>query len=465
MKNICFIVIFFFFQVCLFAQVNDGGELTRYFYPNGNISAEGTIRDGKPDDYWKNYYENGVLKSEGNRVYFELDSIWKFYYEDGNIQSEIYYRQDKKNGYAISWDYYYDKDSTKVYYKSSKELFLNGSREGLSYYYSQHDFLQFTFNYKHDKRTGEGKELDKSGKVVTLFNYYNGYLIETTRINRIDENGLKQGRYIDFYENGSKKAEYFYLNDKLHGVYKEFDQNAKLISERRYLNGEIYIPPVEEEVELKAELKKSYHSNGKLQYEGAFLDNTPVGIHKEFNEQGKLVTSKEFTSTGFLLGEGLFDNNGKRTGEWKLFDEYLEYFFGFGLYEDGLKQGKWMFYYPDGNLELEGYYNRDKPDREWTWLFPSGTKKREEVYLDGKREGAYAEYDSVGNTILKGEYFDGVRIGEWYYSVGDITEKGAYEFGDKNGEWKHYYNENNKLRFTGSYRKGEPDGLHKKLKV
>ena len=95
------------------------------------------------------------------------------------------------------------------------------------------------------------------------------------------------------------------------------------------------------------------------------------------------------------------------------------------------------------------------------WLFPNGLKKREEVYLDGKREGPYVEYDSLENVILKGEYFDDARVGEWIYQVGDITEKGSYELDEKTGVWKHYYNDTNRLRFTGAYKNGDEEGTHK----
>jgi len=79
----------------------------------------------------------------------------------------------------------------------------------------------------------------------------------------------------------------------------------------------------------------------------------------------------------------------------------------------------------------------------------------------GKLEGLYSEYDSLENVILKGEYFDDARVGEWFYSVGDIIEEGSYELGAKDGDWKHYYSDTGKLRFVGSYRKGDADGTHK----
>ena len=40
------------------ADVKDG--YTYFYYPNGQISSEGLLRDGKPDGYWKTFYVNVV---------------------------------------------------------------------------------------------------------------------------------------------------------------------------------------------------------------------------------------------------------------------------------------------------------------------------------------------------------------------------------------------------------------------
>lgn len=252
-----------------------------------------------------------------------------------------------------------------------------------------------------------------------------------------------------------------YFNGVLHGIYREYSLAGEKIVEKRYVNGELFVPKQEEEVVLKAEVKKTYHPNGKLQFEGAFLNDMPVGIHKEFNTDGKLINVQEYTSQSVLLGEGLYDTNGLRTGEWKLYDEYLDYFYAKGNYKEGKMEGKWLYYYPDGKLEMEGFFSNDKPDREWVWYYQNGLKKREEAFLMGKLEGPYVEYDTLENVILQGEYFDDVRTGKWFYGVGDMIEEGNYELGEKDGEWKHYYAETGQLRFVGSYRKGDPDGTHK----
>ena len=91
----------------LFAQspqnVNPNGY-NKFYYDNGKVSSEGTMRDGKPDGYWKTYAETGKIKSEGNRKNYELDSVWKFYDGLGNLAFVFNYSQGKKNGLKQTFD-------------------------------------------------------------------------------------------------------------------------------------------------------------------------------------------------------------------------------------------------------------------------------------------------------------------------------------------------------------------------
>ena len=80
--------------------------------PNGKVSSEGMIRDGKPDGYWKSYYEDGKIKSEGNRKNFVLDSTWKFYNDKGLMYLVYTYKNGKKYGDKITFAPI-PKDSTK----------------------------------------------------------------------------------------------------------------------------------------------------------------------------------------------------------------------------------------------------------------------------------------------------------------------------------------------------------------
>ena len=88
MNRIRFLLLLLLLLSCagLFAQEQDSINPNGYnvfYYPNGKVSSEGPMRDGKPDGYWKTYNEAGMLVSEGNRKNFELDSTWRFFDNEG----------------------------------------------------------------------------------------------------------------------------------------------------------------------------------------------------------------------------------------------------------------------------------------------------------------------------------------------------------------------------------------------
>ena len=458
MKRFFFTYILIIIVTATLSQTNDG--FIRYYYKNGAVSSEGVVRNNKPDGYWRNYYEDGSFKSEGNRVNFLLDSTWTFYNPDGHIAEQINYRNDAKNGYTFSYDTVKIKDTIK-YYLKSKVLFYLGKREGLSYFYAKNGKLLNTINYSNDKRHGYGKIYNSDSIVTTLITYFNGYQTSNEKINRSDTKNLKQGRWIDFYPNENKHIERFYLDDKLHGIYREYDLAENLIKETTYINGIEHKPEKQQQkVELKAEVKTDYYPNGNLKYDGAFVNKIPVGIHKEYAENGKLIIAKNYSSTGKLTDEGLYDDKGLRTGHWKVYDTVENYLCAEGDYEKGLKEGLWKFYFPDATLEQEGYYLYDEPDRDWIWYFPDGKIRIQESYLSGKLEGLSKEFDNQGNIIAEGPYFDNEKKGKWVYNIGILSQKGAYDFNEQHGEWEMTYVSSGKKYFVGSFKNGDANGKH-----
>lgn len=56
-----------------------------------------------------------------------------------------------------------------------------------------------------------------------------------------DKNGnlIKQGDYIEWYENGQKKAQGFFIHDRMDGAFYEWYENGQMKSLRTYANGEL----------------------------------------------------------------------------------------------------------------------------------------------------------------------------------------------------------------------------------
>lgn len=454
MKKIFIAVLMVFIAISAPAQesdaVKDGYQIFKY--PNGSVSSEGMFKNGKPDGFWKTYYVTGIKRSEGKYTNFKLDSIWIFFDQAGDTVEKISYLFDKKNGYY----YKYKKDVSAGSYIWSKELYAGGRKEGTGYFYFPDGKIQQTITYNAGKREGLSKEYDKDGNVITLMEYSNDFLVSRVKINRSDPNGLKQGQWMDFYPNGSKKSEKTYRDDQLHGYYKEYDARGILVLTMLYDSGSIVKSNVEDQPDI--EIVNRYDSENKMIYSGPFRNKVPVGVHREYGKDGKVTNAFIYNDNGLLLSEGIVDEAGRFNGKWK--DLYPDgKVLAEGTYTDNRRTGLWKFYSPSGKTEQTGFYNNGRPDGLWKWYYENGAILREEEYFQGERDGAYTEYSPSGEIVGKGQYSDGERNGEWKFKSGDNTEEGEYIIGLKDGQWKSWYS-NETLRFKGNYVQGNPDGPH-----
>ncbi|OQY00584.1 MAG: hypothetical protein B6I20_08555 [Bacteroidetes bacterium 4572_117] len=436
-------------------KVNPNGY-NKFYYGNKQISSEGLMRNGKPDGYWKTYYVNGKMKSEGLRTNFELDSTWVFYDDKGNISKKISYKYGKKNGYCV--EYKFVGDSVKLNTVVAKELYVNDLRQGISEYYYDDGKLFQQINFVDNQKQGKGIEYDKNGRIISLFKFRHDIMVAKERINRYNKQHEKQGTWKEFFPNGKLKQESYYRKGFLHGYVKTYNNKGKVLLSERYINGELYVEKPSDKT--KVDFRKEYYKNGKLKTSGAFKENVKVGVHRDFSNDGKVVSAKTYSSSGWVMADGIVDKKGKRQGEWK-------YFFKsgklkvIGSYKNGRRVGFWKFLYENGQEEQSGTYSKKgRPEGEWKWYFENGKLLRKEELTKGKLDGNYVEYDDNEAIVAKGLYVDGLKEGEWYYHLGDIIEEGNYKFDRKDGEWIHHY-EDKEVQFIGSYLDGDENGVHK----
>lgn len=434
-------------------EVNPNGY-NKFFYPNGQLASEGNMKTGKPDGFWKNYYDNGQLKSEGKRTNFQLDSIWIFYSTKGDTLQRIPYQGDKKNGYAIE---YQEATDSLQNLPIAIEYWMNDVRDGKAKYFYPSGKLKEVVVFIEGMRQGKGKVYNEQGQVIALNLYKNNFKVYQEKINRRDRRGFRTGLWRDFHPNGRVATEYTYKNDKLHGYLKNFNKRGRLLSQKRYDMGELV--KKEEEEKTKVTIKQEFFPGGGVKEAGGYLQGVPVGVHRVFDETGKVIASKTYTDKGVLKAEGKVLKSGRRSGNWKNI-----YPSGSikskGKYKKGRKHGKWDFYFPNGKQEQVGAYLAGKYDGMWTWYYPTGEVWREEEYFKGKREGTFVEYAKSGAVISKGKYIEGEREEDWILTVGDHSEQGNYLAGLRNGGWKYFYTDG-MLKFEGNFVDGAANGKHK----
>ena len=441
--------------ICLFmglfmeagAQNSGLGDTVRYYHENGALSAKGVLRDGQPDGYWKSYHLNSNLKTEGNRVNFKLEGVWKFYDEQGQLSVSIEYVQGLKQGERRT---YAQGRLMRI------EPFVSDQKWGMVLEYDSLAQLAAEIPYVEDREQGLGYEWE-NGTIVTLMTYKSGVLVRKQPINRSDRIGRKQGSWIEFYPDRSSMVEGTYQNDLKHGYWKYYRSNGNLIRTELWDQGVLVEDaPQTAKVEIQREIDPN---TGKLRSIGAYLDGKPNGTHNFFDEQG-LPTRSAVYAQGRLLEEGgIVDEQGRKQGHWKRFYPSMAVMHE-GDYIDDKRAGVWKYFFEDSALEQTGSYRNDLAEGTWTWYYPGGAIWREEEFVAGLEDGPSVEYASNGEVITRGEYIEGLKEGPWIWTYGDYREEGSYFEGERQGVWKHWYADDDRLRFEGAYLNGQPDGMH-----
>ncbi len=429
---------------------------TIFYYGNGKISSEGLIRDGKPDGLWKTYYVDGKLKSIGIRRNFELDSIWLFYNEKGYLTQEVSYLRGKKSGYSKKYKLVFTDDTLKNIL-ISKELFLNDLKEKQGYYYDNKGKIKRIVRYKNNKKHGLTREFNTDSLIQAVYKYHNDFLIDREFINQYDDNGLKQGVWRSYYDNDNIRQEENYKDGKLNGYLRKYDNRGQLLESVFYENGVEIVR--NETKDIQVEIVNKYDDNGKIIASGGFINDTPVGIHREYTDKQSVIKVKEYDNAGQIISDGITDDKGQKDEYWKFYyqDGKIR---SEGNFRSNRREGVWKFYLPDGQLEQTGSYKNGLEDGLWTWYYKDGSLRREENYYRGKEDGLSVEYDKSGNVIARGEYIEGLEEGEWYYKYYDYTEKGKYINGNKDGLWQQFYLDGT-LKYRGSYIQGFLNGKQK----
>lgn len=435
----------------------------KFYYPDGSISSEGTLRNGQPDGFWKTYYPNGKLKSAGNRTNFQLDSIWLFFDEAGDTTSLINYNYGKRNGYTVTYTSY--NDSVHHNLPKSKELYRDDKKLGLAFYYEK-GVLSTEIPYKDDLKHGEGYQYDKSGSIVAIMTYKYGELVNKDIINRIDEKGLKQGLFKTFYPDKKVKTECYYKDGLLNGYYREFDNKGKETSIVRYINGELQQEKKNSLADSKesVKVKNDFYADGTLKKSGGYKDSIPVGVHRTYNEKGKISGAVTYNEEGKKIADGIVDGKGREQGKWTLFDSTGS-ISGKGVYKNGKREGEWVFYFSNGKTEQQGLYKDGNPEGKWLWYYSDGKLRREENFERGKEEGDYYELSITGDTLQSGMFSEGEKDGIWTTKTGDAIVYEKYQFGLLHGDYKVYFAETGKIKIDAKYLQGNLHGKYREFYI
>ncbi|WP_185968909.1 toxin-antitoxin system YwqK family antitoxin [Carboxylicivirga sp. M1479] len=346
-----------------------------------------------------------------------------YHYESGNIMSEGELVNSKEEG---KWTYWYENGNT-----------------------------QLIAHYNEGTPDSVWQWFNDQGKLVTEGFY---------------KLGLEDGIWINYHENGIQQDSGRYENGRMTGLWKSWYTNSQLLQEGLYNRS------------LQEGLWLSYHENGKLASEGQMKENNATGQWKIYSESGDLESIITHESPERLVIENVWDEHGQqlvKDGNGTFYTYYASgQVLATGQVKDGLKSGKWLSYFENGQVQEEGIYKADAYTITNSWYndgragVTDGNGFYQSYYLgdekihesgqvtNGLREGTWHTYYETSQTVYQEcNYHLGKQTGEVnvYFETGELYANGLMKNNVREGEWNWYY-ANGLLSSTATFVEDKKDG-------
>ena len=80
----------------------------------------------------------------------------------------------------------------------------------------------------------------------------------------------------------------------------------------------------------------------------------------------------------------------------------------------GVRVGKWVHYFENGQLRYKGSYKNGKRESEWTFYHDNGQLYGKGSYKNGKKEGEWVDYrkDGTVNSGRSGIFKNGKKVSD-----------------------------------------------------
>ncbi len=375
---------------------NDVKDSTSYhLYPNGKIKSKVNFINGREEGLGIEYSPDGsittlidykrgyVINTEKiNRFRDGLEhGVWKTFYGNERIKTEGVYNYGKKDGYFKEYD---NKGNLTSILKYENDILIDDAPElqtlTVKTDYYKNGKVKIQQSYKDDIPEGIRREFSPEGQVMKSYVYKNGIIVGE---GIVDEKGLRQGVWKEFYESSEKEAEGEYKNGLRQGAWKFYYKDGKVEQTGIYAtNG-------------KPDGKwKWYFESGNLRKEDNFTKGVLNGHYKEVSDSGNVILEGEYVE-------------GKQDGPWtyQVGDEKEV-----GSYQEGLREGEWKYYFSTGEVNFSCSYTEGNLNGEYITYWDNGKVREKGKYIMGQKEGDWSIYDYEGLKIITIRFEDGVEI-------------------------------------------------------
>ena len=360
--------------------------------------------DSTITDYQFKYYPNWQLVEEpGFNDRGLYDGKWESFYIDGATSKKFSYDEGKRDKIWMSY-------------------FQDGRRENYTFYTQDSLVTDYDFTYFANLQIKEEPEFNK--------------------------NGLFDGKWEQFYEDGETKMTFSYDESKKDKIWMSF------YPDNRRQNYTYYNQDT-----LVTDYDFKYYDNIKIiddpdLYDYAYYMNLEV-VKKPRYDNLQIVEEPSFSKNGLFDGkwDSFFENGdqwrtfhyeeGLKVKIWSVFYDSTGTRHSETNYENDLKHGQYQEWYENIIVRprAEGLYKEDVKDLLWTF-WNEFQEKRFEEWRDGVLYDSF-EYEYYSNGQVKEEpsYKDRRKHGDWvrYFPDGSVMGTRTFKVGLKEGVWIEYY--------------------------
>ena len=440
---------------------------TEHYYPNFQLMEKYAYKDSLPHGKWIGYHKDGETKHVKRFEDGKKQGKWQYYTELGDIHTLELFENDKRNG-----EWYKKADGKDVNYQFWDMDSLISEYADLHYPNGQ---LKEKISYKEGLKDGKFTGYYQNGAKKYVKRY---------------EQDLPAGKWQYYTMAGKTNAEEIYVEGKRNDewyrleengdVYYQFWDMDSLISEYadlHYPNGQLI-----EKISYKEGRKNGkftgYYESGQTKYIRTYKDDKLEGKYADYTESGQILLKQSYAND-------LLDGASK---EWYLNGEVKVK----SSYTAGKLNGGFMSYDSLGRKETKGEYDMGLKTGDWLTWYPSGKKKERLSYFSGKANGMYSLWDEEGRIIKEGEYSNDLKHGVWitfdpdlkrqesyeyydmgvaklkyffkYYDNGNLMEEPSFTEYFRDGEWKQLF-DNERLQYLTTYSMGKKYGLYEEWTI
>ncbi len=366
------------------------GEYLYFSTDTGEVLARENWSDGKLSGERNEYYPGGTLLRQENYSNGVLDGPAKEYYPDGSLR----YEEEYSAGALVSVKENPKRHQTADVSPRKETVQAPPQKEPQPPAQAVQEASAVPAAEPAPKQEEKGPALT-AGEVLrrTEANiriyYLNGKEVARETLGRnsvvVSITGkIPDGIVKEFHANGQLKVEETYLDGKLNGLRKKYDELGRIWAEEHYQNnmleGQVRIhnyfkdKVFEEEATFSANrlngLRKTFYPNGKISVEETYKDGKLEGIRRSYYEDGPINTEETYKDDRLNGPRMRYYDNGKLWNS----EHYME----------GRLHGVRKDYYISGQVRLEEKYENGRLEGVKTFYYDNGKPMYEEVYSGGK---------------------------------------------------------------------------------